>query len=98
MGKCKSKIRLQPRTKPKQGTGNMKQYCVYCAGCVEVAGDLYCDTMEKDLTMNQAKHENYCPKFFLSPAGHVLTGKKYRPQKWRYMRPHDQLESIDTGL
>lgn len=64
----------------------MNQYCIYCASCVEIDGKLYCDKCEKDLTENQSKRLNHCPHFFLSPLGHVRTGRQYRPQRLRYIR------------
>ena len=64
----------------------MKQYCYYCASCLYIGGKLSCDKLEKDLTPNQAQRENHCPHFYLSPMGHAITGKQYRPQKWRYLR------------
>lgn len=69
----------------------MNQYCVYCASCVELDGRLYCDKREKNLTDNNAKRINHCADYTESPMGHVRTGKKYRPQRWRYLR-------ILTGL
>lgn len=74
----------------------MKQYCVYCASCVEVDGCLYCDKHEKDLRETQSKSENHCRDFYLSPMGHVRTGRPYRPQKWRYLRAYSNLKSTDN--
>ena len=70
----------------------MNQYCIYCASCVEVDEKLYCDKKEKDLTENQSKSINHCPHFFLSPMGHVRTGRPYRPQRWKYMRAYSNLK------
>ena len=63
----------------------MKQYCVYCASCVNDGG-LYCDKLDKEMSRSYAQHENHCAEFVISPMGHVITGKQYRPQKWRWMR------------
>ena len=63
-----------------------KQYCVYCASCLYYEGKLECGKLEKPLTENQAKRMNRCRHFSLSPMGHAITGKQYRPLKWKMMR------------
>lgn len=67
----------------------MAQYCVYCAYCVQDEGNgLSCMSYDKEMTMNAARRDNKCPNYQTSPLGHVITGKQYRPQKWREMRAH----------
>lgn len=66
------------------------QYCVYCSHCIADCDGLYCCTDDRTITMNAAKRENHCPNYEESPMGHIITGKKYRPQRWRYMRVYDK--------
>ena len=67
---------------------NGNQYCVYCASCLYYEGKLTCEAKEKKLTQNQAKRPNRCADFSLSPMGHAVTGKQYRPQKWKWIRKY----------
>lgn len=62
------------------------QYCIYCASCLYLEGKIVCDLKDEEMPMNRAKRHNCCESFALSPMGHVITGKQYRPQRWRYVR------------
>ena len=66
------------------------QYCLYCVSCLYYEGKLECDKLEKPLTKNQAQRLNHCPDFVLSPMGNAITGKKYRPQRWKWVRNYDR--------
>jgi len=61
----------------------MKQYCRYCAFCIE-ADDFRCSNHPKGKqphwNRKQINQANKCPNFALSDMGDVETGKKYRPQ------------------
>ena len=61
------------------------QYCIYCASCLYLEGKLVCDLKDEEMTLNHAKRLNHCPDFVLSPMGHAINGKKYRPQRWKYV-------------
>ena len=56
-----------------------KQYCRYCAWCIE--GDVfYCTDHDEPLTRSQIKRANNCKDFALSELGDVETGKPYQPR------------------
>ena len=66
----------------------MKQYCRYCAHCIE--GDCYyCTDHEKVLTEAQIKRENRCADFALSDLGDIITGRQYAPRA-----PREKLDQI----
>ena len=65
---------------------NGHQYCVYCACCLYYEGKLTCELKDEEMTLNKAKHPNRCGSFTLSPMGNAITGKQYRPQKWKWIR------------
>ena len=67
---------------------NGNQYCIYCASCVYLDGKLICDLKDKEMSMNSAQHKNECADFSLSPMGNAITGKQYKPQKWKWIRKY----------
>lgn len=71
----------------------MNQYCIYCSHCINDGG-LYCCTDDRPLTENAAKRANKCRHYEQSPLGHVITGKQYRPQRWRYIRVYSKNDTI----
>lgn len=70
----------------------MNQYCVYCSHCINDVDGLYCCINDRTMTKTSAQRANTCKDYEQSPQGHVLTGKQYRPRKWRYMRVYNRDE------
>lgn len=60
----------------------MKQYCKYCAYCVD--GDAYYCTL-KDIVLSESKvkRTNCCADYQYSVLGDVDSGKQYTPRKQR---------------
>ena len=60
----------------------MKQYCRYCAFCVN--GDAYyCTLKEELLRPSYVKHANRCKGYTQSSLGDVDSGRQYRPREIR---------------
>lgn len=70
----------------------MNQYCIYCSHCVPDCDGLYCCTDDRTISMAHAKHANTCRNYEESEQGNVITGRRYRPQKWRQMRVYNRDE------
>jgi len=58
----------------------MKQYCRYCAFCIQ-PDTFYCTALDKPLTSRKVMAVNNCEDFALSDAGDVETGQTYRPRE-----------------
>lgn len=64
------------------------QYCIYCSFCLYFDGKLVCDLKDEEMTKHKAQRPNRCPRFNLSPMGSAITGKQYRPQRWKWIRKY----------
>ena len=58
----------------------IKQYCVYCCHCL-CSEPFYCTDKDEVMKESMVKKPNNCPSFSLCPAGHVETGKQYKPRE-----------------
>jgi len=56
----------------------MKQYCRYCAHCIE--GDVFfCTDDERTMSESEIKRANNCPNFMLTED--IITGREYAPRE-----------------
>lgn len=69
----------------------MKQYCRYCAFCVN--GDAYyCTAKEIVLSRRSIKNANRCTEYAYSELGDVDSGTPYLP------RPHKKRNTLQYSL
>ena len=59
----------------------MKQYCKYCAFCIEIDSGYYCDDSDDFLTHSAISHANKCKDYAYTDVGAVDTGNPYKPHR-----------------
>lgn len=67
----------------------MKQYCRYCAFCINGDG-YYCTDRERPL--NRVDTVTTCESFAPSRMGDVDTGRQYRPRKKKICRKSNEMQ------
>lgn len=74
--------------------GEMRQYCRYCAFCIE--GDcFYCTDKDMVLSKKKIRRVNHCKGFALSDIGDVITGRKYTPRKGKPLAAYGEGEQME---